>query len=141
MLNKAILIGNVGNDPEVRTMQSGDEVASFSLATSERWKNKDGEKKESTEWHKIVIFNKGLVGLCKQGHIRKGAQLYIEGQIKTRCWDQDGQKKYMTEIVLRPYAGEIKIVKFAGDSNPGTYQEDGPGQSENVDELEDEIPF
>ncbi|MEM7680251.1 MAG: single-stranded DNA-binding protein, partial [Pseudomonadota bacterium] len=105
-VNKVILVGNLGADPEVRTMQSGDKMVQLSLATSESWKDKStGERREKTEWHRVVIFNKGLVGVA-ENYLRKGSKIYIEGQLETRSWEQDGQKKYTTEIVLRPYRGE-----------------------------------
>lgn len=133
-VNKVILVGNLGDDPDIRTMQSGDKVANLSIATSERWKDKStGEKKEKTEWHRVVIFNKGLVDVSEK-YLKKGSKIYIEGQLETRSWEQDGQKKYSTEIVLRPFKSELVML----DSR----QSDAPMQSQApVDELEDEVPF
>lgn len=165
-VNKVILVGNLGADPEVRTMQSGDKMVQLSLATSESWKDKStGERREKTEWHRIVIFNKGLVGVA-ENYLRKGSKIYIEGQLETRSWEQDGQKKYTTEVVLRPYRGELTMLDSRGDnagagggygggasfqdnSYGGGYDNGAPmGQSQAapaqatpVDEMEDEIPF
>jgi single-strand DNA-binding protein len=134
-VNKVILVGNLGNDPEVRTMQSGDEVVNLSIATSETWKDKSsGERKEKTEWHRVVVFNQGLVNVCKN-YLKKGSKVYIEGQLETRSWEQDGQKKYSTEIVLRPFRSELTMLDSKGDTQ--TSQAPAPAP----DELEDEIPF
>ncbi|MBI4030605.1 MAG: single-stranded DNA-binding protein [Proteobacteria bacterium] len=156
-VNKVILVGNLGADPDVRTMQSGDKVANLSVATSESWKDKNsGERQERTQWHRIVIFNQGIVGVAER-FLKKGAKVYIEGQLETRKWtDQSGQEKYTTEVVLRPFRGELTMLDSKGGS-AGGYQQDnagqgaaaygGPAQSapanqqQRVDELEDEIPF
>jgi single-strand DNA-binding protein len=110
-LNKALIIGNVGKDPEIRSMQSGDTVASFSIATSESWKDKtSGERKEKTEWHRVSCFNQGLNKVIEK-YVKKGSKIYIEGQIETRKWtDKDGAEKYSTEIVLRPFRGELVLL-------------------------------
>jgi len=148
-VNKVILIGNVGKDPEIRHLgNSGDRVANFSLATSENWKDKtSGERKEKTEWHNIVVFNQGLVKLA-EAYIKKGDKLYIEGQIETRSWDQDGTKKYMTEIVLRPFRSEITMLGSKSDNAPAASPASTAGPAEStpatpptVDEMEDQIPF
>jgi len=156
-VNKVILIGNLGADPDVRTMQSGDKVVNLSVATSESWKDKvTGERKEKTEWHRVVIFNKGLVTVC-ENYLRKGSKVYIEGQIETRSWEQDGQKKYTTEIVLRPFRGELTMLDsrsggdggYAGGGQGQSYggesaASSGGGMSEPAmagDMMEDEIPF
>jgi single-strand DNA-binding protein len=159
-VNKVILVGNLGNDPEVRSMQSGDEVVNLSVATSESWKDKSsGERREKTEWHRVVIFNQGLVNVCKN-YLKKGSKVYIEGQLETRSWEQDGQKKYTTEVVLRPYRGELTMLdsRSSGDSmgggrsfndnQSGDYSQGAPAQPAQsqtqaapMDELEDEIPF
>ena len=155
-VNKVILVGNLGNDPEVRSMQSGDKVVNLSLATSESWKDKaTGERRENTQWHRVVVFNQGLVNVC-ENYLKKGSKVYIEGQLETRSWEQDGQKKYATEVVLRPYRGELTMLDSrnnAGgmsDSMGGGYsaapanQPMGGGQAAAaapIDELEDEIPF
>lgn len=160
-VNKVILVGNLGKDPEVRNFQSGDRVANLTLATSENWKDKaTGERKERTEWHRVVIYNQPLVNVAEQ-YLRKGAKVYIEGQLETRKWtDQSGVEKYSTEVVLRPFRGELTMLDSKGSGggagsgfsdNGGGYggYESGPSsqpsraapQSAPVDELEDEIPF
>jgi len=154
-VNKVILVGNLGADPDVRTMGSGDKVVNLSLATGESWKDKaTGERREKSEWHRVVIFNQGLVNVC-ENYLKKGAKLYIEGQLETRSWEQDGQKKYTTEVVLRPYRGELTMLdsRNSGGASAGgggfsdnqsSYQQQ-PTQQNNspapIDELEDEIPF
>lgn len=117
-MNKAQVIGNLGRDPEIRTMPSGDKVASFSVATSERWKDKvSGERKERTEWHNITVFNQNLIGVVEQ-YVKKGTKVYIEGQIETRKWDDKGTDRHSTEIVLRPFRGEIELLSPAGTGRP-----------------------
>ena len=122
-VNKVILLGNLGQDPDVRTMQSGKKVATMSIATSDSWKDKDtGEKKEKTEWHRIVVFNEGLVGVV-ENYIKKGTKLYIEGALQTRKWtDDSGTEKYTTEIVIQGYGGRIDIVS-AKSNDQGLSQE------------------
>ncbi|HOO81199.1 MAG TPA: single-stranded DNA-binding protein [Alphaproteobacteria bacterium] len=149
-LNKVTLIGNLGADPEVRSMQSGDEVCNLSIATSETWKDKaSGERKEKTEWHRVVIFSPGLVNVCKN-YLKKGSKIYLEGQLQTRSWEQDGQKKYTTEVVLRGYDAKLVMLDGrsgndnAGYSQGGGFSQGAPTQAQAaapVDELEDEIPF
>ena len=111
-VNKVILLGNLGQDPDVRTMQSGKKIA-----TSDSWKDKDtGEKKEKTEWHRIVVFNEGLVGVV-ENYIKKGTKLYIEGALQTRKWtDDSGTEKYTTEVVIQGYGGRIDIVSAKGNN-------------------------
>lgn len=160
-VNKVILIGNLGRDPEIRTMQSGGRVCNLSVATSESWKDRNsGERREKTEWHRVVIFNDALVGVCER-YLRKGSKVYLEGQIETRKWtDQSGVEKYSTEVVLRPYRGELTMLDGrqdgAGGGGGGGYEsgprDDGgqrggssgggynPGPS-GGDDLDDEIPF
>ena len=143
-LNKVQIIGNLGADPDIRAMQSGDEICNLSIATSETWKDKNtGERREKTEWHRIVIFNAGLVKVCKN-YLKKGSKVYIEGQLETRSWEQDGQKKYATEIVLRSYRGEIKMLDSRNEQ--GTSHNQGQAQqatqsTQTNDPLEDDIPF
>ena len=110
-VNKVILIGNVGKDPEIRSTQDGREIANLSLATSENWKDKNtGERKEKTEWHRVVIFNESLVKVVKS-YVKKGSKLYIEGALQTRKWtDKDGAEKYSTEIVLQGFNGSITML-------------------------------
>lgn len=110
-VNKVILVGNVGNDPIIRSTQNGKEIANFSLATADSWKDKNtGEKRENTEWHNICIFNHGLVGVVKQ-YVKKGSKLYIEGQLKTEKYiDKNGVEKYTTKIVLTAYKGSLTML-------------------------------
>jgi single-strand DNA-binding protein len=119
-VNKVILVGNLGKDPEVRTFQNGGRVASFSIATSESWKDKaTGEKKEKTEWHRISVLNDNLVTIVER-YLKKGAKVYVEGQLETRKWqDKDGQDKYTTEVVLRPYRGELTMLDGRGGAGAG----------------------
>lgn len=150
-LNKACLLGNLGKDPEVRRMQSGDPVVNLSLATSETWKDKaTGERKEKTEWHRVVIFNKNIAEIAEK-YLRKGSKVYIEGAIQTRKWtDKDGQEKYSTEIVLQNFNGTLKLLgdgkggDSQGQSNSGggrSSGSQGQAQSFQRNELDDEIPF
>ena len=133
-LNKVTLIGHLGRDPETRSLQSGDRVANFSLATSESWRDKaTGEKKEKTEWHNVAIFGDGLVGIVER-YLKKGSKVYLEGQLQTRKWqDQSGADRYTTEVVLRPYAGNLILLdgvnrdQGGGGTNPDTRQRFGGG--------------
>ena len=154
-VNKVILVGNVGKDPEVRTTQSGARFANFSLATSESWKDKaTGERKENTQWHRITIFNDALVGVTER-FVRKGSKLYIEGQLETRKWqDADGKDQYSTEVVLRPYNGNLTLLDSRRDDQQGGYV---PGANDSgrsipnaatgtnggsfANALDDDIPF
>ena len=149
-INKVILVGNVGQDPQVRTMQSGQRVVSFSLATSDRWRDRSsGEQKEQTEWHRIVIFNPGLVDVAER-LLQKGTKLYIEGSLRTRKWqNQQGVDTFTTEVVLNPYAGQMIILAGArsGDSAAGDYNANmSAPASQPVEEItpaqiDDDIPF
>ena len=116
-VNKVILLGNLGQDPDVRTMQNGKKVCTFSVATSDSWKDKDtGEKKEKTEWHRVVVFNEGLVGVV-ENYIKKGTKVYVEGSLQTRKWTDDkGTEKYTTEIIIQGYGGRIDIVSAKGSN-------------------------
>lgn len=136
-INKVILIGHVGKDPEVRSFQSGGRVASFSLATSETWKDKStGERKEKTEWHKISVLNEGILKSV-ESYVRKGTKLYVEGQLETRKWtDKDGHEKYTTEIVLRPFRGELKLLDGLPKSEGAVHNTENTPSS-----LDDSIPF
>lgn len=127
-VNKVILVGNLGKDPEIRSMQSGDRVASFSVATSERWKDKaSGERKEKTEWHKVVIFDERLVEIAEK-YMRKGSKVYLEGQLQTRKWtDQSGQEKYTTEVVLQRFKSELTLLDSKSDSSPEGQDYEGSG--------------
>ena len=136
-VNKVILLGNLGRDPDIRTMQNGKKVCTFSIATSDSWKDKDtGEKKEKTEWHRVVVFNEGLIGVV-ESYVKKGTKLYIEGSLQTRKWtDDSGVEKYTTEIVIQGYGGRIDIVSAKGNNQE--LSED-TGISENKDVPKKEI--
>lgn len=122
-LNKVQIIGNLGKDPEIRSFNNGGRVASLSIATSESWKDKaTGERKERTEWHRVSIFNEALVGIAEK-YLKKGSKVYLEGQLETRKYtDKDGTDKYTTEIVLRPFRGEIVMLDGKGDKLPETHK-------------------
>jgi single-strand DNA-binding protein len=148
-VNKVILVGNLGRDPEVRRLTSGDPVVHLSVATSESWRDKaSGERKEKTEWHRVVIFNENLAKVAEQ-YLRKGSKIYLEGQLQTRKYtDKDGAEKYSTEIVLQRFRGEL--VMLDGRSEGGSERSERPalvGASEGAsrsfqrDDLDDEIPF
>ena len=148
-LNKVLLIGRLGNDPEIKQMTNGKSVARLSVATSETWKDKNsGERKEKTEWHRVVIFNEGLVGVV-QKYLKKGSQVYIEGQIQTTKYtDNNGQEKYSTQIILQGYNSTLTML---GASNASSKVEDSSMNQDssslpsdnNVssNELDDEVPF
>lgn len=147
-LNKASLIGRLGKDPESRTFQNGGGVTNLSLATSESWKDKaTGERKERTEWHRVVIFNEHIGKIAKD-YLKKGDLIYIEGQIETRKYEKDGRDVYTTEIVLRPYNGALTILsnqRKDGDSGSpegsGQQSSSGGGSSRSSSSMDDEIPF
>ena len=147
-LNKVLLIGRLGADPEIKQMVNGKSVARLSIATSQSWKDKNtGEKKEKTEWHRIVVFNEGLVNVVQQ-YLKKGAQVYIEGQLTTRKWkdDQTGQDKYSTEIILQGYNSTLTML---GGSNSNNQISSTSSKNNDFDQtnqqssndLDDEIPF
>ena len=127
-VNKVILIGNLGRDPEVRSFQNGGKVVNLRIATSETWRDRNtGEKKERTEWHSVAIFNEPLAKIAEQ-YLRKGSTVYIEGQLETRKWqDQSGQDKYTTEVVLRPYSGNLTLLGGRGDGGGGASGGGGGG--------------
>ncbi len=145
-LNKVLLIGRLGADPEIKQMVNGKSVARLSLATSQSWKDKNtGEKKEKTEWHRIVVFNEGLVNVVKQ-YLKKGAQIYVEGQISTRKWkdEQSGQDKYSTEVIIQGYNSSLTMLGGGGSNNISNQDntkltEDTSQVTQN--DLDDEIPF
>ena len=161
-INKVILVGNLGRDPEVRATQDGSKIVNLSLATSERWKDRNtGEQRERTEWHRVVIFNENLGRIAEQ-YLRKGSTCYIEGQLQTRKWtDQQGTEKYTTEVVLQRYRGELTLLGgrgdsamgdggFVGDSNSYTPQSadiapssggSKPPPMRDSSNLDDDIPF
>ena len=145
-VNKVILVGNLGKDPEVRRMTSGEPVVNLSVATSESWRDKaSGERKEKTEWHRVVIFNKNLAEVAEK-YLRKGSKVYVEGQLQTRKWtDKDGAEKYSTEVVLQNFRGELTMLDGRNGGGEGAGG-GGRGASEapasfQRDELDDEIPF
>lgn len=169
-LNKVMLIGNLGKDPEVRTFQNGGKVCNFSIATSETWKDRNsGERQERTEWHNVAIFNEGLAGVAER-YLKKGSKVYIEGQLQTRKWqDQNGNDRYTTEVVLRGPNSVMTMLDGApggGGGGGGGYQRSGggggnygggdqgggwnqgggssgggSGGGSNYDDLDDDIPF
>ena len=149
-LNKVLLIGRLGADPEIKQMVNGKNVARLSLATSQTWKDKNtGEKKEKTEWHRIVVFNEGLVNVVQQ-YLKKGAQIYVEGQLSTRKWkdEKSGQDKYSTEILIQGYNSSLTMLGggSGGIQNDNTSQaisknSDDKSQVQQNDQDDDEIPF
>ena len=156
-VNKVILVGNLGADPEARSLNNGGEVVNMRIATSENWKDRDGNRQERTEWHRIVIFNENLGKVAKQ-YARKGSKLYIEGQLQTRKWqDQSGQDKYSTEVVLQRFRGELQLLDRReggagggggsggwGDQEPavgGGRRAPAPAQTGFSDDLDDDVPF
>ena len=162
-VNKVILVGNLGRDPETRDFPNGGKVCNLRIATSETWKDRNtGERKERTEWHSVSIFSEQLAGIAQQ-YLKKGSKVYIEGQLETRKWqDQNGNDRYSTEVVLRPYRGELTLLDSrngGGQGNQGGYDQgsqggydaggyDAGGQTGNADQgnrtpvdMDDEIPF
>ena len=166
-VNKVILVGNLGADPEIRRMNSGDPVVNIRIATSETWRDKNsGERKEKTEWHSVVIFNDQLAKVAEQ-YLKKGMKVYVEGQLQTRKWEKDGIERYTTEIVLQKFRGELQMLDARGQGEGGQvsyggggarsggsdFGQSGPGDSYNRGggnrgggggasrELDDEIPF
>ena len=163
-VNKVIIVGNLGRDPEVRTFQNGGKVVNLNIATSETWRDKaSGERKERTEWHRVSILNENLAKIAEQ-YLKKGSKVYIEGQLETRKWqDQAGVEKFTTEVVLRPYRGELTLLDgreggSSGGSSGGGYMADqsggrdsggydsGPasgsgGGGGRSNDMDDEIPF
>jgi single-strand DNA-binding protein len=146
-LNKVLLIGRLGADPEIKQMVNGKSVARLSLATSQSWKDKNsGEKKEKTEWHRIVVFNEGLVNVVQQ-YLKKGAQIYVEGQLTTRKWkdEQSGQDKYSTEIVIQGYNSSLTMLGGSNQANSLPSQDNGKSVEDTSQDiskdLDDEIPF
>ena len=126
-VNKVILVGTLGDDPESRSLNNGGEVVNLRVATSENWKDKDGNRQERTEWHRVVIFNENL-GRVAKSYLRKGSKVYLEGQIQTRKWqDQSGQDKYSTEVVLQRFRGELVLLDSKGGGGGGGYGDDAGG--------------
>ena len=157
-VNKVIIVGNLGNDPEVRTFPSGGKVCNFSIATSERWKDRNtGENRDRTEWHRIEITSEPLVRIAEQ-YLKKGSSVYIEGQLQTQKWqDQSGQDRYTTKVVMRPYSSQLTMLGNRNDNgandsfnnnveNSGYDQNttnisNGNNQTDINNDLDDEIPF
>jgi len=142
-INKVTLIGNVGRDPEIRTTQEGKEIASLTLATSESWKDRaSGEKKERTEWHRIIIFSEGLVNIIKN-YVKKGSKLYIEGSLQTRKWvDNGGVERYTTEIVLQNFNSVLLMLDNSRGHSHDHHDSNHHSASDFVaEEIDDEIPF
>lgn len=140
-VNKVILVGNLGKDPEIRQTQDGMKIGNFSIATSESWKDKvTGERKEKTEWHRIVVMNENLVNVLEQ-YIRKGSKVYVEGQLQTRKWtDQAGVERYTTEIVIARFRGEITMLDSKGSAGAPAALSDY-GQDMSSSHIDDEPPF
>jgi len=155
-INKVILVGNLGKDPEIRRTQDGRPIANLSVATSESWRDKaTGERKEKTEWHRVVIFNEGLAKVAEQ-YLKKGAKVYIEGQLQTRKWtDQSGAEKYTTEVVLQGFNSNLTMLDGRGggggfaDDAPGDFGASGPAPAPRravaagarSNDMDDDIPF
>jgi single-strand DNA-binding protein len=150
-VNKVILVGNLGRDPEIRNFPNGGRVANFSIATSESWKDKaTGERKERTEWHRVSVLNENLVGVVER-YVKKGSKVYIEGQLETRKYEKDGRDTYTTEVVLRPYRGELTLLDSRGGGSGGGDMGDGDmpssssgggfGGGGSAGTIDDEIPF
>ena len=144
-LNKVVLIGNLGRDPEIRSTNDGKEIATFSLATSESWKDKiTGERKDKTEWHRVVVFNDGLVKIIKS-YVKKGTKLYIEGQLQTRKWvDSENQERYTTEVVLQNFNSNLILLDSRADptvDQPGIKTSQNNTPTFDNSDLDDEIPF
>jgi single-strand DNA-binding protein len=152
-VNKVILVGNLGRDPEIRSTQDGTRVANLSLATSESWRDKNsGERREKTEWHRVVVFNERIVEVAEK-YLHKGSKVYVEGQLQTRKWtDQSGQEKYTTEIVLQRFRGELTMLDARGAGGEAGAEPAHEGSSHSAPsgggrapagggDLDDEIPF
>ncbi len=153
-VNKVILVGNLGRDPEVRSLQNGGKVANLSLATSETWRDRQtNERRERTEWHRVVIFNENLIDVAEK-YLRKGSKIYIEGALQTRKWtDQSGTEKYTTEIVLQRFRGELQMLDARGGDGGGMAGESGGydeggfggggggGRASGGSDFDDDIPF
>jgi len=152
-VNKVILVGNLGKDPEIRRTQDGRPIANLSVATSESWRDKaTGERKEKTEWHRVVIFNEGLCRVAEQ-YLKKGSKVYLEGQLQTRKWqDKDGNDKYSTEVVLQNFNSNLTMLDTRGGGPAGEVADDGFGSQSPAQrkpamagakrgDMDDEIPF
>jgi len=140
-VNKVTLLGNLGKDPEIRNTQGGKKIANLSLATSETWRDKNtGEKREKTEWHRVVIFAEGLADVAEK-YLKKGSKLYVEGKIQTRKWqDQSGNDRYATEVVVESFAGKIVLLDRRAEER-GEQAETAPAAKVQRDEMDESIPF
>lgn len=138
-LNRVTLVGHVGRDPDIRNTQQGKKIVNLSIATSEKWKDRQsGEKKEQTEWHRVVIFNEGLADVIAK-YVTKGSKLLIEGKLKTRKWsDQSGQTKYTTEVVVEQFGGQMILL---GDGPQGNNSQQSGGNYQQATDFDEEIPF
>ena len=153
-VNKTILLGNLGRDPEIRSMQSGAKMANFSIATSKRWKDRNTqEQKEKTSWHNIVVFGDGLVDIVEK-YVKKGSKIYIEGELQTRKWqDQDGNDRYTTEVILQGYNSNLTLLDSRNNSNNQQLNDDTSNSNNQIsqentetkssanNDLDDDIPF
>tara|TARA_Y100000590_G_scaffold343868_1_gene393085 strand:- start:3625 stop:4077 length:453 start_codon:yes stop_codon:yes gene_type:complete len=146
-VNKVILLGNLGRDPEIRSMQSGSKMASFSIATSKRWKDKNTqEPKEKTSWHNVVVFGDGLVDIVEK-YVKKGSKIYIEGELQTRKWqDQEGKDRYTTEVILQGYGCTLTLLDSRNNNQSQTIQDQSSNEvneslSTDSNDLEEDIPF
>ena len=143
-VNKVILVGNLGRDPEIRSTQDGTKIASFSIATSESWKDKQtGERKDRTEWHRIAVFNERLAELAEK-YLRKGSKIYVEGSLQTRKWtDTNNVERYTTEVLISRFRGELTMLdsRSSGGENTEDSNLSGALLPSNFDELNDEVPF
>ena len=153
-VNKAILLGNLGRDPEIRSMQSGAKMATFSIATSKRWKDRNTqEQKEKTSWHNIVVFGDGLVDIVEK-YVKKGSKIYVEGELQTRKWqDKDGNDRYTTEAILQGYNGNLTLLYSRNNSQVSSDNSEQMNQSKSIDDnsfesqkadsedLDEDIPF
>ena len=160
-VNKVILVGNLGADPEARSLNNGGEVVNLRVATSESWKDRDGNRQERTEWHRVVIFNENL-GRVAKNYLRKGSKVYLEGQLQTRKWtDQSGQEKYSTEVVLQNFRSDLVLLDargegggsgggfggggysddFGGGSSGGSQRQQRPQPAAFDSDLDDDVPF
>jgi single-strand DNA-binding protein len=155
-VNKVILVGNLGADPEARSLNNGGEVVNLRVATSEQWKDRDGNRQERTEWHQVVIFNENL-GRVAKSYLKKGSKVYLEGQLQTRKWtDQSGNDKYTTEVVLQRFRGELVLLdargegggsggsygdEFGGGSSGGSQRQQRPQPAAFDSDLDDDVPF
>lgn len=139
-INKVILVGNLGKDPDIRAMNSGDKIANLSVATSESWRDRQsGEKRERTEWHRVVVFNEHLVKIC-ENYLAKGSKVYLEGALQTRKWqDQSGNDRYSTEVVLQKFKGELQMLD--AKNNQGQAESGGGEPFDTPADLDDELPF